>query len=239
MTIWTQTITTPGQRCWRRPLGVTESVYYWDGVCDGATDTVMHAHLRITQPGDVGIYAPDNVRRAWSSMKRRFPLLAAEVHEEDSGPHFVVRERNVTSLREEDVTFDTVSSFHDAERFINDNKDGPRPLSPKMLTRVYVLRRMDRPDQFHVALAVAHCITDGSSTSTILRSFFQTLATSYDPCPAPIGERLQMYCPLESQVFSNNVPLVKCRWRRAIGYAFCVVRRARLTVRVVFSESIH
>ena len=126
------------------------------------------------------------------------------------------------------MTFDTVSSFRDAERLVNDNQDSPRPLSPKILPRVYVPRRTDRPDEFHV---VAHCITDAPSMSTILRSFSQTLATSFDPFPTSIEERLQMYCPVEIQVFPNGVPLVKRGWRKAVGYAFYIVRRAQLTVR--------
>ena len=116
MSTWAQTTITPGRRSWRRPLGITETLYYWNGVWNGTADTVMHAHLRITSPRDVDIYGSDNVRRAWSSVKRRFPLIAAEVHEEDSGLHFVIREKNVTSLGDEDVTMGTVSSFSDAER---------------------------------------------------------------------------------------------------------------------------
>lgn len=231
MNTWTQTVTTPGRRSWRRPLGITETAWYWNGIWNGTTDTVVHAHLRITRPGDVGIYAPDNVRRAWASVKQRFPLIAAEVLEEDNGLQFVVREQDVTSLRKEDVTFDTVSSFRDAERFITDNMDGPRPISSMLLTRVYVLQRTDRQEHFHVVLIVAHCITDRNSTTTILRSFFQTLATSFDPYPPPIEERLQIFYPMECRVFPDDVPLVKRRWRKAMGYAFYVVRRARLSVR--------
>ncbi|KAG9311988.1 hypothetical protein JVU11DRAFT_7259 [Chiua virens] len=226
--VWTQTSAIPGQRSWRRSLGITESVYYWEGACNGAADTVMHVHLRVTQLEDVGIYAPENVRRAWLSVKRRFPLIAAEVSEENDGLHFVVRERNITSLREEEVTFGTVLSFNDAERFVDENRNSPRPLSPRLLTRVYVLNQTDRPEDFHVVLPIVHCITDGCSTTTILRSFFQTLSTPFDPHPTSIEERLQMCCPLENWVFPDDVPLVKRRWKRAIGYALHVARRARL-----------
>ncbi|KAG8221372.1 hypothetical protein J3R82DRAFT_1547 [Butyriboletus roseoflavus] len=230
MVIWTLTSRTSGQRVWQRPLGITESVYYWSGCWNGAGDTIMHVHLRAMQPNADEVYAPDNVRRAWASVKRRFPLLAAEVHEEvDGGPHFVVREQNVISLQDGEVTFGTVSSLRDAERFVDDNKDGPRPLSSKMLTRVYVLRRTDWPDHFHVVLTVAHCITDGCSTSTVIRSFFQTLATSFDPCPRPIEERLRMYCPIESRIYPDELSPSKRRWRRAIGYAIYVARSSRLT----------
>lgn len=231
MSIWTLTSTTNGQRVWQRPLGVLESASYWSGCWNGAGDTIMHVHLRAMQPNADEVYAPDNVRRAWVSVKRRFPLLAAEVHGEDHGLHFVVREQTVISLQDGEVTLGTVSSLCGAERFVDDNKDGPRPLSSNMLARVYVLRRMDWPDHIHVVLTISHCITDGCSTSTVLRSFFQTLATSFDPCPRPIEERLQMYHPIESQIYPNELSSAKRRWRRAIGYAIYVVRSSRLMVR--------
>ncbi|KAF9234532.1 hypothetical protein BU15DRAFT_78955 [Melanogaster broomeanus] len=227
MSFWTQTSTTSGQRVWRRPLGALETVLYWYGVFNGGTDTVMHIHLRATRPSDADIYSPDNVRRAWLSVKRRFPLLAAEVQEEDGNSYFVLREENVVSLREGDVTFGTVSSFHDAERFISYIMDGPPPLSSKLLTRAYVLRRTDQPDHFHVVVVVSHCITDGSSTSTILRTFFQTLASPYDPSPLSIEARLQMYHPLESRIRLEDVSPVKRRWRKALGHAVQTVLRSR------------
>ncbi|KAF8839252.1 hypothetical protein BDN67DRAFT_1070165 [Paxillus ammoniavirescens] len=73
----------------------------------------MHVHIRFgsTQPRDVGVCSCDNVRRAWLPVKRRFPLPAAEVQEGDSSLYLVLREENVASLREGDVTIGTVTSF--------------------------------------------------------------------------------------------------------------------------------
>ncbi|KIJ65776.1 hypothetical protein HYDPIDRAFT_27009 [Hydnomerulius pinastri MD-312] len=227
MALWTQTSAASERRVWRRPLGITEATFYWDSVLNSTADTVMHIHLRATRPSDVDIYSAENVRRAWSSVRQRFPLLAAEVQEQDSGLHFVLHEERVKSLREGDVTFGSANSFHDAERFVQGILDGPRPLSSKLLTRAYVLRRTDRPDHFHVVVIVAHCITDGCSTSTVLRTFFQTLASPYDPSPLPIEARLSMYHPLETRIRLDVLPPVKRRWRKALGHAMHTVINSR------------
>ncbi|KAF9240391.1 hypothetical protein BU15DRAFT_61411 [Melanogaster broomeanus] len=188
----------------------------------------MHIHLRATRPSDADIYSRDNVRRAWLSVKRRFPLLAAEVQEEDGGSYFVLREENVVSLREGDVTFGTVSSFHDVERFINVYHGWSTSTFLEIVnSRILCFRRTDRPDHFHVVIVVAHCITDGSSTSTILRTFFQTLASPYDPSPLSIEARLQMYNPLESRIRLEDVSPAKRRWRKALGHAVQTVLRSR------------
>ena len=230
MTSWTQTEWKPGQRVWQRSLGVTEGCFYWDSVFSGTTDTIMHVHLRATQPSDTQIRSLANVRRAWSSVKRRFPLLAAEVHEQGHDARFVVREENVVSLCEDDVTFGTVSAFHAADQFVTDILDGSPPLSARQLARMYVLSRTDRPQDFHVVFVVAHCITDGCSTSTVLRAFFQTLSSSYDPTPLPIPTRLQTCLSIESRLRFKSLSLPRQRWRKAIGYALHAVRLARFKV---------
>jgi uncharacterized protein YlxP (DUF503 family) len=220
---WTSLDSTPGQRVFRRPLGVTEIPYYWDGVFNSTGDTVMHVHLRTTQKNDQDIYSQSNVMRSWASVKRRFPLIAAEIEEHDSRLHFVIREEAVTNLRPNDVTFMEVDSFHRVECFIDEIMDGHRPLSSRLLSRAYILRRTDKSDQFHALIVIAHIVTDASSTSTVLRTFFDTLSSRIEPPCIPLGERVHMFQPLENRLCYGNLPLVKRRWRRALGYALYTV----------------
>lgn len=226
---WTETGSQPGRRVWKRSLGTTEAVFYWDSIFNGTADTVVHVHLKVLRPEDAVVYACENVRRAWASVKRRFPLLAAEV-EEAEPLRFVIREENVMGLRNEDITLTTIPSLFAADHFLTNLLDAPRPLSPTLLARIYVLRRMDAPLHFHVVLTVAHCITDGHSTSTILRTLFQTMACAYDPAPLSIAARLDMCRPLESRIHGRGVPLSRQRWYRAIGYALHAVRLRRFCV---------
>ncbi|KAG1736437.1 uncharacterized protein EDB91DRAFT_505789 [Suillus paluster] len=220
---WTSLDSTPGRRVFYRPLGITESSFYWDSVFNSTADIVVHVHLRTIQTDDRDIHSQLNVMRSWGSVKRRFPLIAAEVLEHESGPSFILREEAVTNLRPDDVTFKEVNSFHHAECLINEIMDGPRVLSSQLLARAYILRRTDRSDHFHIVLMSAHCVTDAPSMSTVLRTFIDTLSSRIEPPYIPLGERVHMYQPLENRLRYGDIPLVKQRWRRALGYAIFTV----------------
>ncbi|KAG1879886.1 hypothetical protein F4604DRAFT_1880033 [Suillus subluteus] len=208
---WTSLDSTPGRCIFFRPLGIIETTFYWAGVLNNTADVVMHMHLRTTQASDQDIHSQSNVMRAWASVKRRFPLIAAEVEEHELGPRFIIREETVMNLRPDDVTFMEVNSFHHVECFVNDIMDGPRRLSSQLLTH--------KSDHFHVVVVIAHCITDVAGTSTVLRTFFDTLSSRIEPPCIPLGERVHMYQAFESNLGSKDLPLVKQRWRRALGYA--------------------
>ncbi|KAG1733340.1 uncharacterized protein EDB91DRAFT_1057481 [Suillus paluster] len=220
---WTSLDSTPGRRVFYRPLGITESCFYWDSVFNGTADSTVHVHLRTIQTNDQDIYSQPNVTRSWVSVKRRFPLIAAEVLEHESGLRFILREEAVTNLGPDDVIFKEVNSLHDTECFINDIMDGPRLLSSQLLARVYILRRTDKSGHFHILFMVAHCVADSPSMTTVLRTFIDTLASRIEPPYIPLGERVHMYQPLESRLGHGDIPLVKRRWRRALGYALFTV----------------
>ncbi|KAG2357841.1 hypothetical protein BDR07DRAFT_1452931 [Suillus spraguei] len=209
---------TPGRGIFFRPLGTTETAFYRAGVLNKTADTVMHIHLRIIQTNDEDIHSQSNVTRSLTSVKRRFPLIAAEVEEHEFGPRFVICEETVMNLnfRPKDVTFMEVNSFHHAECFVNDIMDGPRRLSSQLLTRAYILRRTDKRNHFHVVVVLAHCITDTAGTSTVIRTFFDTLSSRIEPPYIPLGEGVHM-----------DLPLVKRRWRRALGYAIDLARMSQ------------
>ncbi|KAH7920338.1 hypothetical protein BV22DRAFT_1021395 [Leucogyrophana mollusca] len=228
MASWTQLDSNPRRRVFSRPLGVTETTFYWDGVLNSTADTVMHIQILATQGDDVALCSAANVNRAWSSVKQRFPLIAAEVVEQEdnsgSALQFILREENIDNLRAGDVTFGWVTSFEDAERFVTDILDGPRPLSSQLLARVYMLRRADCHDKFHVVIIVAHCVTDMCSTSTVIRSFFHTLASRHEHPTQALETRLDMYRSLEHGIPYGGLSLARQRWRRALGYAIHMAR---------------
>jgi hypothetical protein len=226
---WTSLDSTPGRRIFFRPLGITETTFYWSGL-NNTADTLMHIHLRTTQANDQDLYSQSNVLRSWASVKRRFPLIAAEVEEHELGPRFIIREETVMNCRPDDVTFMEVNSFHHAECLVKDIMDGPRRLSSRLLTRVYILRRTDKSDHFHVLVVLAHCITDAAGTSTVLRSFLDTLSSRIEPPYIPLDERVHTYQALENNLGSKDLQLVKRRWKRALGYAIGVARMSRFKV---------
>lgn len=220
---WTSLDSTLSRRVFFHPLGITESIFYWDSLFNSTSDIVIHAHLRFIQTDDLDIHSQPNVMRSWASVKRRFPFIAAEVQEYESGLRFILREEAVTNLRPDDVTFKEIDSLHHAECFINNIMDGPRLLSSQLLARIYVLRQTDGNDCFHIVIIAAHCVTDVSSTSTVFRAFLDTLSSRVEPPYIPLGERLHIYQPLENLLNYGNLPLVKQRWRKALGHAIFTV----------------
>lgn len=236
---WMSLDSTPGRRAFCRPLGIAEESFYWDSVFNSTADTVMHVHLRTAQVDDQDIQSQSNVTRSWVSVKRRFPLIAAEVQEHESGPHFILREEAATDLRPDDVTFKEVNSFHHVEHFINDIMDGQRLLSSRLLARAYILRRTDKSDQFHVVIMIAHCIADAVSTSTVLRTFFDTLSSRVEPPYISLCERVHMFQSLENRLCYGNLTLVKRRWRRALGYAISTVWTSKFKVGIPVPQSVY
>ncbi|EIW77189.1 hypothetical protein CONPUDRAFT_146235 [Coniophora puteana RWD-64-598 SS2] len=240
---WATTSSDPDVRVWTRPLGLTEAGFYHDLLFNSTADSATHVHLRSIDPS-AGLFSPANVLRAWTSVRRRFPLLCAHIEEQhpphhpgssdstlgarEPQPHFVIREADIQEQAETTLSLGTVASFSDAEHFARAIFDGPAHLSPHALARMHVLWREDRPAgaEAHAILVFAHVITDSASTSTVLRVFFDTLASKEDFPHAPIEERLEMYRPLEETLrYPAGVSEAGRRWRRAIGWALHSVRR--------------
>ncbi|KAH7886821.1 hypothetical protein F5I97DRAFT_1808183 [Phlebopus sp. FC_14] len=219
---WTQIGASTGCRVFCRALGALETAFYWDGVFHGTADTVMHIHLRSLQQIDLASYA--NVVRAWTSVKRRFPLLVAKVHIEERNPQFHVQEERLAQLLPEEVTYRDVRSFKEADAFVSGVLEGPPPLSSELLARIFILRRTDRSDDFHAIIVVGHCITDMCSTSTLMRTFFDTLSSLVEYPVAPLEERLGFYLPMEDRAQQKHLNAAQLRWRRALGFAIYMVR---------------
>lgn len=59
----------------------------------------------------------------------------------------------------------------------------------------------------HVVLVVEHPSVIQCATSTVLRTFLQTLASSYDPALLPIPMKLQMCLSLESRLRFEGLSL--------------------------------
>ncbi|EIW85123.1 hypothetical protein CONPUDRAFT_134954, partial [Coniophora puteana RWD-64-598 SS2] len=218
-----------GTRTYRRPLGNTEIGFHWDAAFNGTADSATRLHIRSLSLHDKDIFARDNFVRAWISLKKRFPLLVARIESSDSGANFVVLERRTEALMDPDeLTFGEVSSEEETEKFANDLMNGARPLSEELLARVYVLRRTDCTDQYHIIFLVAHCITDGAANHCLARTFLDTLSRSEDLDFDPLEERLAMVPSAEELQPNQRMTSAKRRWRLAIGHAISTVRTAKI-----------
>jgi len=224
VTAWTLADSSPGKRAFHRALGDVETSYYWDILYNGTADIAMNIELY-----DLQSTAPTfpRVVGTWTSIKRRFPLLVAVTQNTGDGVRFVVCEERIDNLVPDEVTYQDVASREDANAFVSDVLAGPPALSTALLARMYVLRRTDDGRRFHVVILIAHCITDSCSTSTIMRTFCDTLSSSIEHLVAPLEDRLAMCLPLESHVRYgpySRLNDAQWRWKRAIGFVLYTVK---------------
>lgn len=232
VTAWTLADSSPGKRVFHRALGDVETSYYWDILYDGTADIAMNIELCDLQSTAPATFP--RVLSTWTSIKRRFPLLVAETQNTGDGVRFVVREERIENLVPDEVTYQDVASREDANAFVSDVLAGPPALSTALLARMYILRRTDDGRRrFHVVILIAHCITDSCSTSTIMRTFCDTLSSSIEHPVAPLEDRLAMCLPLESRVRHGpyrRLNDAQWRWKRAIGFVLYTVRHRMFQV---------
>jgi hypothetical protein len=218
------------RRVFSRPLGTAEISFVWDGRFNGTADCIQHLQLRLPNKHDEAMFSDANIIRSWLSLKRRYPILCAQIRSHEGVEKFFVEEKRVASLNHGELIFGSVSSAVEARQVPLDIFNGPRPLSDELLSCIYVLRSMDDPSTLHIYTVVAHCITDAAANSSIQRCFFDTLSSRNEAPVASLEERLSMVVPLEHRGATWKLSPVKRRWLQAIGYAIHLVRMERSIV---------
>jgi len=163
---------------WNRPLGVSEQAYYWESTMAGSSDVAQHNQIDVASP-HLWVMDPVNIKRAWLSTKRRFPLLAAEiVREVDDELSFEVAEDRVRSILDGELEIGTLSSSDEIAPVTENFLNGPRELAFNMMAKVKILalpkrghRKNDYYIRFHVWLITAHPISDGAANMSLFTTF--------------------------------------------------------------------
>lgn len=226
---WTRLETRTGtaERIYARALGSAESAFYWDGEFAGTADVVERTVIRLAPTLHLSDLKADEARfrDVWLSVKRRYPLLAAQVNELDGGDalRFVVDEarvRDVTCPQEFEFVpdADTDASSAALERVLSAR---PRRLSLSVVAAITVLRRVDHPAGTYEFVTVgSHAVLDGMASCTLARTICDLLArwpaSLKEPVP-DLEERLQMVPALESLHTQLQLSLPRQRWRTAIA----------------------
>jgi hypothetical protein len=217
-------------RVFSRPLGLTEIGFAWDGRCNGTADFVQHLQIRLLDKRYEAMFSDANIIRSWLSLKRRYPMLCAQIRAHEGVEKFFVEEKRVASLNRGELTFRTVASTLKARQVPLDIFNGPRPLSDELLSCIYILRPMDDLHTLHIYIIAAHCLTDGAANSSIQRCFLDTLSSKNEALVASLEERLSMVIPLEHREATWKSSPAKRRWAQAIGYAIYLVRTNKTMV---------
>ncbi|KIJ68850.1 hypothetical protein HYDPIDRAFT_107116 [Hydnomerulius pinastri MD-312] len=206
-----------------RPMGLTELGFYWTAGSRGTGD--LYQLLAVSATGS-SLPSDSRFIETWASVKRRFPLLAAQVRLVEGIESFVVQQNYVSDVRIGELTFTMINSS-EVQDFIHNLLDGPRPLSNELLARGYIIRHSDCSNKLHVLLVTTHFIADLKSGATIARTFFDTLSSEREPPYEPLSRRLGMVPASEALWPYDNVATVKRRWRKAIGFALFSIRMAK------------
>jgi hypothetical protein len=224
---------------WQRPLGISEQAFYWESTMNGAADVAQHNQIDVAAPHS-WVMDPDNIRRAWLSTKRRFPLLAAKiVRKEGDKICFEVPERRVKSLSIGELEIGVLSTSDDIALLTENFLNGPRELSDDLLVKVKVMslpkrgmhRKNDYWSRYHIWIITAHPITDGAANMSLFTTFMDMLAApSARLTRDSIGERLSMVPDGETLHDSPDHSIAKKRWRRAIAWAILTNQEARIKV---------
>ncbi|KAJ7449890.1 hypothetical protein FB451DRAFT_742944 [Mycena latifolia] len=226
MAFWSRT--GPAGRCvYTRELGLNELGFYYDGHINGTADILMHTTVQVS-PDAPNCVAPENLRRAWISLKAQFPLLSATVQFHDSLPHFVVQEERLKTTVPGEMSCSSVSSTEEAHAAAVAAINGARKLSDNLLSRIVVLARTDDASIYHLLINVAHLITDGVGNTSLLKEFLDVLSLNGQVTP-DIEARLSLAVSAESLVPTLKLSVARQRWRRAAGQIIAKLQDAKRT----------
>ena len=235
--VWTTTDDTPSRRVFTRPLNHLELGHFYDGKLNGVADRVEN-YLVVTS--EESLFQPENVARAWVVVKQIFPLLGATVKELESpipSALLVVSELDLKIARPDDTTLGVAQSEEEVHLVVDQLISGPRQLSDELLARLYIYSRTDKPGHFHALFHDSHCIIDGISSLTTIRTFFDVLSLPPSSATPDLQARLALCRGVHDLSPNKHLSSAQKRWRQAAGRIICQIRRQKLRVCLLFGAS--
>lgn len=237
MAPWTlsSSSTLPG-RTFTRPLGLNELGFYYDACFFLIADVYFCCEIETKGPHGDDLFHYDNVANAWIAVKQRYPLLGAKIGGQfgSDDVHFVVSEKKLAELTPGELFFDSVSSEEDVSRLIEETVRGPPRNFHDLMNRLFIIRRLDKPNRWNVIFNFHHCTNDGSASANTCCKFFDILALRITPLVPDIAQRLETILPAEDLNPTKKMKLPHQRWRRAIAYVLWNIRDSRLQVYFMF-----
>ncbi|KAJ7774496.1 hypothetical protein DFH07DRAFT_1056905 [Mycena maculata] len=226
MAFWTYA--GPDRCIFVRALGSTELAFYYDGHIDGTADTLIQFAIRVS-PDVSNCVAPENITRAWLSLKAQFPLLGATVQVHNSLPQLVVAEERLRTTIPGEIESHSISSTEQAYSEAVAVTNAERQLSDNLLARIIVLSRTDDTSNFSLMIQVAHLITDGVGNVGLMKEFLDLLSAPDRHSRPDLESRLSLAVAYESLVPTLKMSVARQRWRRAAGQIICQMQEAKRT----------
>ncbi|CDO72659.1 hypothetical protein BN946_scf184985.g78 [Trametes cinnabarina] len=232
---WSLVENTPSSgKTFARPLGLTETSFYYDRMFNGVADIVWRYTIELADPSVLNSagnpFCEQNIRRTWATLKHHYPLLGCRMEAQDiDDVSFVVSERALAHHRPGEVVVGTVPSPAESRALVWSLLREKATEDHHLIARVFVLERTDKAHTYEVIFKAAHTIADGISGTTLARTFLDVLCSPPVPVPA-LEERLAMALPSDALNPTLGMSLARQRWRRAIGKVTFLNMRRRLAV---------
>ncbi|KAF5358407.1 hypothetical protein D9756_001501 [Leucocoprinus leucothites] len=213
-----------------RPLGLTEQIFYWDGLFEGTADSVVSAEIELRRLDLESTISPANIQRAWISLKAEFPLLGSRiVKRPDQSLWFAVDGDRLRACGPGELHFHDVVSAEEAQTISSNIPNSARLLSTDLLACLLIFRRTDDLKRFHVLIHAAHAITDGIANATLLRTFLDKLSSANSGVETwNIRDRLALSSSCDDLNPFHRLSAAQKRWRLAIGAVVWHNRVSRL-----------
>ena len=112
-----------------------------------------------------------------------------------------------------------------------------RTLSDDLLEQIFILKRTDVPNEYHVLLHVVHLITDGMGNTTLLRTLLDTLSSSVGSPIPDLEERLAMVWGIDNLKTETDVTVPQMRQMQAMAFVIWANHVSELRVHVVIFPS--
>ena len=234
---WTTADDTPSRRVFTRPLNPLELGFFYDSKLNGVADLVEN-YLVVTSKES--LFHPENVSRAWITIKQIFPLLGATTKKLESPVSnvlLVVSELDLGVARPNDTTFGVAHSEEAIHLFVDQLVSGPRKLSDELLARLYIYSRADKPGHFHALFHHSHYIIDEISALAMIRTFFDVLSLPPPSAVPDLQTRLALCVGVHSLNPKKHLSSAQTRWRQATGQIIRKNRRQKLRVGLGFGAS--
>jgi hypothetical protein len=177
--------------------------------------------------------SPANIERAWISLKLKFPLLGSCILQRpDQSLWFAVDENRLRVCGPGEIHTHDVVSAEEAQVISSNILNSPRILSNDLLACLFIFRRTDDLEHFHVLIHAAHTITDMNANAALLRTFLDNLASAKaDVETWNIGDRLALSSSCEDLNPVHYLSIAQQRWRLAAGAVIWNNRMSKLQVR--------
>jgi len=228
---WKVADDTPSRRIFTRPLNPIELGFFYIAKINGVTDLVEN-YLVVTS--DSSLFHPENVSRAWITVKQIFPLLGATAKELESqtpSALLVVSELDLGIARPGETTIGSAQSEEEVHSFADQLISGPRQLSDELLARLYIYSRSDKPGHFHALFHHSHLIIDGTSALALIRTFFDVLSLPPRTAIPDLQTRLGLCVGMYNLDPNKHLSKAQIRWRQAAGQIIGQIWSEKLRVR--------